>query len=510
MKNKETAFVTMKDHGDQRRSKIRKSIRKHMVLVMFLLFLSLNFIASVSAGITTGEGPNLGEDRITMEDICMLPLKAIQDAGLRIFSTPFNKLDGYGDGPLDPNEGDPILLGNRPTLQHNGTFLRVNGLDGQSCLECHFIGRNSTIPATFGIGGTSGPVANAIQMPSFIDVAEMNPGDFNGRFINPPQLFGIGGIELVAREMTAELQKLKAEAISNPDTPVSLNVKGVCFGTITADGDGNIDPNGIIGIDDDLVVRPFGRKGEFFRVRDFDLTALQFHFGMQPVEVVGAGVDADNDCVPDEILIGEVSAIHIFVTTLPKTLIEKPTPKILEGYKLFRQIGCTYCHTPFFVTESRILTYSYPEDATDPTADIYDQANLTAAAGFRPAPSGGLIVQAFSDFKRHDMGPGLAESFDLADEQMNREFISASLRGVRDTAPYLHDGRATTITEAILMLGGEAQTARDTFADLNQADKDKLIAFLYSLRTPLTNSSLGSRQSGNDPGGEDILFSLGK
>jgi hypothetical protein len=45
---------------------------------------------------------------------------------------------------------------------------------------------------------------------------------------------------------------------------------------------------------------------------------------------------------------------------------------------------------------------------------------------------------------------------------------------------------------------------------MNQPDKDKLIAFLYSLRTPLTNSSLGSKQSGDDPGGEDMLFSLGQ
>jgi len=55
---------------------------------------------------------------------------------------------------------------------------------------------------------------------------------------------------------------------------------------------------------------------------------------------------------------------------------------------------------------------------------------------------------------------------------------------VADTAPYLHDGRALTIKEAILMHGGEAQTSKDNFAALGDDEMQAVLSLLYSLRTP--------------------------
>ena len=69
--------------------------------------------------------------------------------------------------------------------------------------------------------------------------------------------------------------------------------------------------------------------------------------------------------------------------------------------------------------------------------------------------------------------------------QVNREFTTARLWGVADTAPYLHDGRATTLTDAILLHGGEAQTARDVFDALPDASREDVLAYLRSLRTPV-------------------------
>jgi CxxC motif-containing protein (DUF1111 family) len=84
--------------------------------------------------------------------------------------------------------------------------------------------------------------------------------------------------------------------------------------------------------------------------------------------------------------------------------------------------------------------------------------------------------------KRHDMGAQLAES---TGGPLDRQFITARLWGIADTAPYLHDGRATTLTDAILLHGGEAQAARDGFAALSPQGRLALLAFLRSLRTPL-------------------------
>ena len=51
----------------------------------------------------------------------------------------------------------------------------------------------------------------------------------------------------------------------------------------------------------------------------------------------------------------------------------------------------------------------------------------------------------------------------------------------RTTAPYMHDGRATTLTEAILAHGGEGAQARQSFVTALLATQQDLIAFLDNL-----------------------------
>ena len=60
-------------------------------------------------------------------------------------------------------------------------------------------------------------------------------------------------------------------------------------------------------------------------------------------------------------------------------------------------------------------------------------------------------------------------------------FLTENLWGVGSTAPYLHDGRATTLTEAIPAHGGEAAASRDAFLGLPTKDQKALIAFLNDL-----------------------------
>ena len=45
----------------------------------------------------------------------------------------------------------------------------------------------------------------------------------------------------------------------------------------------------------------------------------------------------------------------------------------------------------------------------------------------------------------------------------------------------LHDGRARSIEQAILMHGGEAEQSKNSFQQLTATDKAKLIKFLESL-----------------------------
>ena len=53
-----------------------------------------------------------------------------------------------------------------------------------------------------------------------------------------------------------------------------------------------------------------------------------------------------------------------------------------------------------------------------------------------------------------------------------------------DSAPYLHDGRASSLEEAILQHGGEAAPAAHAFEILHENERWNLLAFLETLRAP--------------------------
>jgi len=441
---------------------------------------------------------------ITLEDVRRL--------GLSVFSTPFNTYDGFGDGPFDPSEIDTAAFGHRPTLQGNGLSLRVNGLDAQSCNECHVFVSMGDRPPRLGLGGVGGIVQNAIIMPTLIDVADSfddrvvfqsghdpdlplvfdGVADYNGRFANPPFLFGGGGVELLGKEMTADLQALLAAARSAPaGTVTQLDTHGVHFGSITSLGGGSVDldvegigPEHIDGVpeEDVLVVRPFGRKGENFSMRDFDRGAMQFHFGIQPVEVVGENVDEDGDGLVNEVTVAEMSVLHVFDVTNPRPVTDPMGPTAVAGYNTFVDIGCANCHHPVKETYGRKLPLAHPEVAHDPSANVYYNVDLVKV-GFKKVPGGGVYVPLGADLKRHKMGPRLAETFERG-ELANDEFTTARLWGIADTSPYLHDGRATTLYQAIEFHGGEAQPVRDAFLALSVTQQKELLTFLGKLRTP--------------------------
>ena len=252
---------------------------------------------------------------------------------------------------------------------------------------------------------------------------------------------------------------------------------------------------------EDLVVRPFGRKGDNSSVRVFDRGALGFHHGMQAVEVVGEGVDDDGDGVADEILVGELSALHVFGVNLERPVQRgKRRSVVKQGFQNFLGAGCADCHVPALQTESRLLHLAFPEVEEDPSANVFLTIDLVAgSAGFRPNGAGGVEVELFSDLKRHDMGPELAET---TGDPLDPFFITPRLWGVADTAPYLHDGRALTLRDAISMHGGEGAQAAATFDAMAPSEQQKLIALLLSLRTPrdpsrdLLNMRKPKRQKG--------------
>ena len=99
-------------------------------------------------------------------------------------------------------------------------------------------------------------------------------------------------------------------------------------------------------------------------------------------------------------------------------------------------------------------------------------STVSAALAFQNVP-------LYSDLLLHRMG-ALADGIAQAAAQPD-EMRTAPLWGLRARSPFLHDGRASTILQAILMHDGEARTIRDRFANLSEVQKNAIIAFLESI-----------------------------
>ena len=445
---------------------------------------------------------------ITQADFPGVSLLEARRQGALVYTTPFRHADGHGDGPgINPNDpttencsgdGDGIL-GNtgRPTLQGNGTWLRLNGMDTQTCLECHGVIDNSVVPAILGVGGQAGISASPFFNSRNADIddsegnslARLGIAEFDGRAINPPKNLGMGGVELAGQEITQRLQLIanltsKVAVILDRRFSLPLEAQGVSFGEIIAKRNGDLDTSKVEGVDADLVIRPFGRKGEFDTIRGFDTGAMAFHIGMQSVDEFGPG-DPDGDGIEDELTTGEMSALHIFLTTSERPFQQDlATNQQQRGERIFNRIGCSGCHVPTINTDGSVLEYRVGGGGVvdfdqDPYFSVDLASDVAPGAQFATNADGGIQVPIFSDYKRHNMGDRLAESFHALEtpdcdnevagtEITNCNFITMKLWGLADTAPYLHDGRALTIFEAIAFHGGEAQRPRDRFLNLKR------------------------------------------
>jgi len=201
----------------------------------------------------------------------------------------------------------------------------------------------------------------------------------------------------------------------------------------------------------------FGRKGFVPALDEFNAGAFSAEMGVtnpavRTEETVGGKpIPAGVDPVPEP----EIAQEQLDLTDAFVRFLAPPTPLKLgqegrRGRELFSQIGCAACHVP------------------------------TLRTGDSPVPAlRNKEFPAYTDLLLHDMGPDLADiCLGLATPS---EFRTEPLLDLRDAKAFLHDGRDTTLGQAIEAHGGEASGARDRFKALPPADRNALIAFLKSL-----------------------------
>lgn len=314
------------------------------------------------------------------------------ESGGQFWTTPFlvydpltNTGDGYGEGGKFGPRAMQRQVFNPPGFPQY-RFLRMNGLDSQSCYECHNsigsdpgYGANSPLIRKPGsVGGSAGSNSNAFINPMFPGTPQ-EPNKFLTLLVRqPPHVFGTGYTTMLASEMTQELfdQKyaLRQLAVKNPGKQQSVNLtaKGLSFGvfkttytgTQTATVNGNIfacspaaataqndggmigftdDVSGVQGVTCDLIVRPLQWKGISSSVRHFVRDALNFHFSMQAEELTGQ-CDCDLDGKPNpknktpEMTIGNVTAMTAFVgmTRPPQQIVPPDKQQSVQlGYQIF-------------------------------------------------------------------------------------------------------------------------------------------------------------------------------
>jgi len=104
---------------------------------------------------------------------------------------------------------------------------------------------------------------------------------------------------------------------------------------------------------------------------------------------------------------------------------------------------------------------------------IFNRADV-GCNSCHPAPLYTDSALSASPFILHDVGTG-----DNPDERVGPAFDTPSLRGIWNTAPYLHDGSAATLRDVMISRNPNDRHGRTS--QLSEAELQDLIAFLLSL-----------------------------
>ena len=420
------------------------------------------------------------------------PFRAIR-RGRQLFQRKYTRLQGIG-----PLAGDG-------TGDIEKTLAIGAGLV-DSCAGCH--GRPR---------GAAGAGGDVVTRPDSRDA---------------PHLFGLGLKEMLADEITADLRAIRQQAIDQAlQSPSSQKIskalvsKGINYGVISALRRGHridVDTSGVSGVDSDLRVRPFFAHGGTISIREFIDGAWNAEMGLQAVDpelnaahegarittpsgmvldgaidqieappASGLLEDPDHDGVANEIPTSIVDFMEFYLLNYFKPAAFEETADVLAGRQKFVEIGCAQCHIPDLQI-NRDRRVADVETVYDPINGIFNNLFATASplfagqddgSGFptlkRPVNQPFLVKNIFTDFKRHDLGPGFHER--NYDGTMQTRFLTTPLWGVGTTAPYGHDGRSINLREVILRHGGEAATSRDAFAALSLTNKARIMEFLNSL-----------------------------
>src|SRR5262249_13857443 len=191
----------------------------------------------------------------------------------------------------------------------------------------------------------------------------------------------------------------------------------------------------------------------------------------------------------------ECDALVAYLRNLPVPVQRKAaSPQEAEmlsaGEKHFAAVGCANCHVKQLGAVSGIysdlLLHDMGQDLGDSgDYNVFVPDTPEEQQADDPVPS--LVsqrqVNPFGEGSSAEHKPSKADR-EKTIGAMRQEWRTPPLWGVRDSGPYLHDGRAETLEQAIAFHGGETSGCAKRFFMLKPDERAELIAFLKSLVAP--------------------------
>src|SRR5262245_8877187 len=450
-------------------------------------------------------------------------LKDLLAHGKLLFEANWTDQEG-GSRPLTKGTGRPLADPSKP-LNGSRAFNRISGPDANSCAGCH------NMPHGI-VGGSGDFVTNVSLLGQRFDFITFDPVDklpTRGAVDETGKpatfqtiadsrrttgMFGAGYLEMLARQMTEELQRTR-DSIALGETR-ELTTKGVHFGTLTLTKQGLWDTSKVEGLGrlsliagdsthpPSLVIRPWHQASNVVSIREFTNNAFNQHHGIQSPERFGRDADPDGDGITNELTVGDVTAVSVWQATLqiPGRVIPRDPEierAVSTGERAFERSGCATCHVPRLPLDKSGWVYTEPNPFNPPgnlrsgetrELKVDLSSDLLPGPRLRPDATGRVWVEAYTDFKLHSIcEPGEAEPLDMNQPQWseklrqgNCRFLTKRLWGAANQKPYFHHGLFTTIRQSVLAHSGEAKASRLAFEALPANERDALIEFLKTLQ----------------------------
>ena len=487
------------------------------------VFCCLAFFATTASEAQLGVEVAVPEHLEDGEEFDLTPMELFLHGAL-LFDANWTNQEG-GGRPLTKGTGGALADPFDP-LVFPRDFNRVSAPDANSCFGCHNVPRS---------GGGGDIVANVFVLGQRFDFATFDEFDIiptkgavnelgdrvllqdiaNSR--NTLGMFGGGYIEMLAREITVDLQAIR-DGI-DPGGSAALESKGISYGTLSRDGAGNWDTSLVEGLPQpslntsgpanppSLVIRPFHQASAVVSLREFSNNAFNHHHGIQSTERFGLNTDPDGDGFINEMTRADITAVSVYQALLPPPGRVIPNDAVIEqavldGEESFQLSGCTTCHRPSLPLSNTGRRYVEPNpfnppgnlqtgEVPDLTIDLNDTS--LPLPRLRADGSGVTHVRAFTDLKLHDITDGptdpnrepLNMHFPAGSVEFfegNSRFITRKLWGVANEPPFFHHGQYTTMRRAIEAHHGEAEPANIAWQGLSEYRKNAVIEFLKTLQ----------------------------